>query len=116
MSMKTPFNHELYSSQAWLQSLDVLFHSVILVMIKDFPGGSDGKESARNAGDLRQIPGQGGSPGEGKGYLLQYSGLENPMVAESDTTEGLSLSLSKADLSCLISNAAQYRKDSYLST
>ena len=53
MSMKTPFNHELYSSQTWLQSLDVLFHSVILVMIKDFPGGSDGKESARNAGDLR---------------------------------------------------------------
>ena len=49
MSMKTPFNHELCSSQTWLQSLDVLFHSVIVVMIKDFPGGSDGKESARKA-------------------------------------------------------------------
>ena len=42
-----------------------------------FPGGSDGKESACNAGDLGSIPGLGRSPGEGKGYLLKYSGLEN---------------------------------------
>ena len=41
--------------------------------------GSAGKESARNAGDLGSIPGLGRSPGEGKGYLLQYSGLENLM-------------------------------------
>jgi len=39
--------------------------------------GSVGKESACNAGDLGSIPGLGGSPGEGKGYPLQYSGLEN---------------------------------------
>ena len=44
-----------------------------------FPGGSDGKESACNAGDLGSIPGLGRSPGEGKGYPLQYSGLENSM-------------------------------------
>ena len=44
-----------------------------------FPGGSDGKESTCNAGDLGSIPGLGRSPGEGKGYPLQYSGLENPM-------------------------------------
>ena len=43
-----------------------------------FPGGSDGKESAFNAGDLDLIPGLGRSPGEGKCYFLQYSGLENP--------------------------------------
>ena len=42
-----------------------------------FPGSSDGKESACNAGDLSLIPGLGRSPGEGKGYSLQYSGLEN---------------------------------------
>jgi len=42
-----------------------------------FPGGSAGKESACNVGDLGSIPGLGRSPGEGKGYLLQYSGLEN---------------------------------------
>ena len=44
-----------------------------------FPGGSDGKESACNAGDLGSIPGLGSSPGEGNGYPLQYSCLENPM-------------------------------------
>ena len=44
-----------------------------------FPGGSTGKESACNAGDLGLIPGLRRSPGEGKGYLLPYSGLENSM-------------------------------------
>jgi len=44
-----------------------------------FPCGSAGKESAYNAGDLGSIPGLGRSPGEGKGYPLQYSGLENSM-------------------------------------
>ena len=44
-----------------------------------FPGGSDNKESACNMGDLGSIPGLGRSPGEGNGYLLQYSGLENSM-------------------------------------
>ena len=44
-----------------------------------FPGGSGGKESAYNAGDLGSIPGMGRSPGEGNGYPLQYSGLENPI-------------------------------------
>ena len=44
-----------------------------------FPGGSAGKESACDEGDLRSIPGLGRSPGEGKGYPLQDSGLENSM-------------------------------------
>ena len=44
-----------------------------------FPCGSAGKESTCNAGDLASIPGLGRSPGEGKGYPLQYSGLENSM-------------------------------------
>ena len=44
-----------------------------------FPGGSDGKESTCNVGDLGSIPGLGRFPGEGKGYSLQYSGLENSM-------------------------------------
>ena len=43
------------------------------------PGGSDGKESACNAGDLDSISELGKSPGEGNGYLLQYSCLENSM-------------------------------------
>ena len=48
-----------------------------------FPSGSAGKESACNAGDLGLIPGLGRSPGEGKGYPFQYSGLENPMDCNS---------------------------------
>ena len=44
-----------------------------------FPGGSDGKESACNMGDLCLIPGSGRSSGEGNDYLLQYSCLENSM-------------------------------------
>ena len=60
-------------------------------VILGFPGGSAGKESPRNVGDLGLIPGLGRSPGEGEGYLLQYSGLEKSMdcighgVAESRT-------------------------------
>ena len=57
-----------------------------------FPCDSAGKESACSAGDLGSIPGLGRSPGERKGYSLQYSGLENSMgttvhgVPESTTT------------------------------
>ena len=45
----------------------------------DFPGGSDGKASVYNAGDLGLIPGLGRSAGEGNGNPLQYSCLENPI-------------------------------------
>ena len=62
------------------------------------PGGSAGKESACNAGDLGLNPGLGRSVGEGKGYPLQYTGLENSMDSilhgghkELDTTERTSL-------------------------
>ena len=63
------------------------------------PGGTGGKESTCNAGDLGSIPGLGRSPAEGKSYTLQYSGLENSGLysprgcKESVTTEQLSLSL-----------------------
>ena len=53
-----------------------------------FPCGSAGKESTDNVGDLGSVPGLGRSPGEGKGYPLQYSDLENSMdytVAKSQT-------------------------------
>ena len=63
-----------------------------------FLGGSAGTESVCNEGDLGLTPGLGRSPGEGNGYPLQYSGLENSkhsivdeVPKESDTTEWLSL-------------------------
>ena len=46
---------------------------------RDFPDSSVGKESTCNAGDTSWIPGLGRSPGEGKGYPLEYPGLENSM-------------------------------------
>ena len=46
---------------------------------KGFPGDSAGKESASNVGDLVLIAGLGRFPGEGKGYQLQHSSLENSM-------------------------------------
>ena len=62
-----------------------------------FPDSSVGKESARNTGDPGSIPGLGRSPGEGIGYPLQYSDLENSVdypwgCKQLDTTERLSLS------------------------
>ena len=50
-----------------------------LLSFSGFPGGSDSKDSACIAGDLRLIPGLGRSPGEGNGNPLPYSSLENPM-------------------------------------
>ena len=76
---------------SWVRNIlwrrDRLLTSVFL----GFPCGSAGKESTCNVGDLGLIPGLGRSPGEGKGYPLQYSGLENSMdcivhgVAKSQT-------------------------------
>ena len=52
---------------------------LLLYQEMDCPGGSDGKVSVYNAGDLGLIPGLGRFPGEGNGNPLQYSCLENPM-------------------------------------
>ena len=78
-------------------------HSYLLshFLTLGFPCGSAGKESACNVGDLGSISGLGRSPGEGKGYPLQCSGLENSKDCispwgrkESDMTERLSLTSS----------------------
>ena len=79
----------------------IVYYVIYIYIHKGFPGGSDGKESASNAGDLGSIPGLGRSPGGGHGNPLQYSCLENPHGQRSladyrpwdhkelDTTEGL---------------------------
>ena len=61
---------------------DSCIFSIIFLRFS-FPGGSEGKVSAYNAGDLGSIPGSGRSPGEGNGNPLQYSCLENPMDKEA---------------------------------
>ena len=53
--------------------------NILIVGYWDFTGGSDGKDSACNAGDLGSIPGLGRSPGEGNGNPLQYSCLKNSL-------------------------------------
>ena len=63
---------EIKFSNLWVNS-----YSRFYLTTSYFPCGSAGKESACNAGDLGLIPGWGRSPGEGKGYPLQCSGLEN---------------------------------------
>ena len=79
--------------------------SLLPVTLLGFPAGSDCKESACHAGDLGLIPGSGRYPGEGNGYPLLYSGLENFVdrgtwraivhgAVKSRTTEQLRLSLS----------------------
>ena len=73
-------------------------YSVYYHCFQGFPGGSNGEESACNAGDPGSIPGLERSPGEGNDYPLEYSCLENSMdretwwatvhgLKESDTTE-----------------------------
>ena len=65
-------------SSGWYQfSPSIIYY--ISTLYRIFTGGSAGKESACNVGDLGSIPGLGRSPGEANGYPLQYSGLENCM-------------------------------------
>ena len=70
-------------SRSTFSSSSHLFVGSLLMPIFDsvqsFPGDSDGKQSACNAGDPGSIPGLGRSPAEGNDNPLQYSCLENPM-------------------------------------
>ena len=70
---------EYYRYDFELFSLCLVAHDFSLPLYLCLLCGSAGKEPACNAGDLGSIPGLGRSPGEGKGYTLQYSGLENSM-------------------------------------
>ena len=71
------FSFVYWSSVCFLWVHEIIYLGVFFVKL-GFPGGSDGKASACNAGDLGSIPGLGRSPGEGNGNPLQYSCLENP--------------------------------------
>ena len=86
---------------SWVRKIPWRRDRLPIPVFLGFPGGSNGKESTCNVGDLGSISGFRRSPGEGKGYPLQYSCLENPHGQrslagyspwdhkESDTTERL---------------------------
>ena len=89
----------------WLFSLLSLWFSYLALIsssfIMGFLCGSAGKESACNAGDLGLIPVLGISPGEGKGYSFQYSGLENAMDSIVHGIEKSQTGLSSFDFTSL---------------
>ena len=68
-----------FNFSVWLFVVSIQEYSWLFRIDWGFPDSSAGKESACNVGDLGPIPKLGRSPGEGKGYPLQYSGLENSM-------------------------------------
>ena len=92
---QNPTNGYFLKTSCNVKSETILINFLYIEM-QGFPGTSVDKESACNKGDLGSIPGSGRSPGEGNGYPLQYSGLQNPMDypwdhKELDMTERLSL-------------------------
>ena len=64
---------------SWVRKISWRRKRLLTPVFLGFPCGSAGKEPTCNAGDLGSIPGLGKSPGKGKGYPVQYSGLENSM-------------------------------------
>ena len=72
-------------------SVTVLVNVLWFTSHLDFQGGSDGKEFACNAGDLGSVPGLGSFPGEGNGYALQYSCLENLIDEEAGGVQFMGL-------------------------
>ena len=99
--VKTWKNPKCPMTEEWMKMWLLPISVSILYNGMGFPGSSDGKESACNAGDLGLISGSGKLPRGGNGNRLQYTCLENPMdrgawlatiygVIESDTTEWLS--------------------------
>ena len=80
--MKKKCLFAFYLVEIQLMKYTTLFSGVLhndFTLSQDFPGGSDGKASAYNEGDLGSIPESGRSPGEGNGNPLQYYCLEHPV-------------------------------------
>ena len=72
------FKHNIKFNNEEKETVPIHNLTTIVILKKGFPGGSDGKESFCNVGDLGLIPGLGIPPGEGNGNPFQYSCLENP--------------------------------------
>ena len=77
--VKNPSAMQRCQFDSWVEKIHWRRDRLPTPVFLGFPCGLAGKESTCNVGDLGLIPGLGRSPGEGKGYPLQYSGLENFM-------------------------------------
>ena len=92
---------------SWVRKIHWRKDRLPIPVFLDLPCGSVGKESACNVEDLGLFPGLGRSPGEGKGYTLQYSGLENSMdfivhgVAKSQRMSDFYFHFSIAQCGCI---------------
>ena len=99
-----------WQEQNWVCFVEISFITY-LPWDRGSPGGSDGKVSACNVGDLGSIPGLGRSPGEGNGNPLQYSCLENPMDGGAWRAAVHGISKSQTRLSDFTSLHRGTRKD-----
>ena len=77
--------------QGYPQTLNLCFSFFRCKLMMGFPGGSDGKESTCNVGDLGSIPGLGRSPGGEHGNPLQYSSGESPWTEEPGRLQSMGL-------------------------
>ena len=92
-------NAETPQFSSWLRKIPCKRDRLPIAVLLGFPDGSDGKESAFNAGDLGLIPGLGRSPGGGHSNPFQYSCPENPMDRGGWRTTGHGVARSQTPLS-----------------
>ena len=104
------FPHSSVGEECWRSQFDSWVRMIcwrdrlLTPVFLGFPCGSAGKEFSCNMGDLSSVPGLGRSSGEGKGYPLQYSGLENSVdcIVHGVTKSHFYVSIPIQDLICLI--------------
>ena len=89
-------------SSGYMPGHGIAGHMVVL----GFPGGSDGKESTCNTGNLGSIPGSGRSPGEENSNPLQYSCLGNPMEDEPGRLQSTGSQKAKQSTCSVVSNSS----------
>ena len=91
----------------WVEKIPWRRDRLPIPVFMDFPGGSDGKQSSCNVGNLGSIPGLGRSPGGGHGNSLQYSCLENPHGQRTGRLQSMGLQRVRHDF-CIRKHPSQH--------